>query len=122
MVDHLTSPRSLLRHAGSAGKIGGRLAALAHHMEVAMAAAGVGPDGEDPLRLHRQGLGGALELQLLLLVAPALPGDQRAALAEQRRGELGEGREPADRTRRDRVEALPAGAAGELLRARVDDL
>ena len=91
-------------------------------MQVAVAAAGVGADGEDLLGAHRQGAGGALQLRLLVGVAPPLPGDEHAVLAQQRRGELGERREAADRAGRDRVVGLAARPGRELLRAGVDDL
>ena len=82
-------------------------AALAQHVEVAVAAAGVGPDGEDPLAAPSPGQSAARSSSSSSSSSRrALPGDQGAALAEQRRGELGEGREAADGAGGDRVEGL----------------
>ena len=95
-------------------------ARLADEVEVAVLAAGVGPDGEDLDRVHRQRLGGAVELRLLVGVAAALPGDEDAAGAEERGGELGEGAEAADGAGGDGVVGLAALAAGPVLGAGVD--
>ena len=73
-------------------------------------------------RLHREAVGSAFELELLIRSAPALPGDQHAAFREERRGELRDGRQAADGPRGYRIVSLAPtrrGAASAHASARV---
>ena len=60
------------------------------------------------------------QLRLLLRERGALPGDQHAAVPQQRRGELRQGRRAAHRPGGDRVVGLPALPGGPLLGALAD--
>jgi hypothetical protein len=82
-------------------------------VKVAVLAAGAVADVEHLLGGHRQGPGGAVELSLLVGVSFALPSDEDAARAQQRAGELGQGRKAADGAGGDHVIGLAV-----LLRAR----
>ena len=73
-----------------------------------MLVAGALPHFEHLARLHGGRGQRAFELSLLFRVAAALPGDERAALAQERRGELGEGRQARDRACGDGVVGLAA--------------
>src|SRR5689334_20412691 len=114
--------RALLRHARTAGKLGGGGINLSDQMEVAVLAAGIRANVEDLLGLHRQLLACAGELRLLVGVALALPGYEDSVFLQQGGGELGEGREAADGAGRDDVVGLATLACGQLLGAGVEDL
>src|ERR1044072_9438970 len=74
-------------------------------------------DVEDLLWIHRQGLGRSLELGLLVLVSPSLPGNQDAVVVEQRRRQLGEGREATDSASGHCVVGSAPGGGGRLDRS-----
>ncbi len=89
-------------------------AALAHHVQVAMPGAGVRAHRSDLASFHRQARGGAFQLCLLVRVTAALPGDQNAALGQQRRRQLGQrstGAPPHGPRRRRSSRARPRAAA-----------
>ena len=102
---------------GRRGSRSGVAPRLRDEVQMAVAAAGVGADVADLERLHRQLAGRALELGLLAGVAAALPRDERAAVAQQRRRELGQRRQAADGARGDGVVGLAALAGGQRLGA-----
>ncbi len=78
------------------------------------------PHLEDLPGRHGERLARPFELGFLAGIAAALPGDQAAALAQERRGQLREGGQPRDRPGGDHVVRLAPGAGGVLLRAGVD--
>jgi hypothetical protein len=72
--------------------------------------AGVGPNGADLLERKAKLLRGHGGVALVLLVTTALPGNQHAALAQQRSRVLGEHRERRQRAGGDEVARPEAGA------------
>ena len=114
--------RALLRHSRAARQVRRGGAALSDHVEVAVARARVGAHAAGSRRAPSRGaLAARSSSRLLVGAAPALPGDQHAALDQQRRGELGERREAPDGARgRPRSMSLaPArSAAGSSPRPR----
>ena len=76
--------RALLRHARHGAQGLRRPPDLAGDVEVPVLVPRALPHLEDLPRRHRQELARARELGLLVGVPPSLPGDQRAALAQQR--------------------------------------
>lgn len=78
-------------------------------------------DVEDLLGLHRELVGCAVELLLLVRIAFALPGDEDSAVMQQRGRQLGEGRETSYCSGGCGIVGLAALARRKLLRAGVDD-
>src|SRR6188768_3193869 len=117
----VVAARSLLGHSRTTRQVIRGRAELANQVQVAMFAAGRGPDMADLLGPHRELLSSPGELGLFVGVALALPGNEDAAVLEQWRGELGEGGEAADGAGSHCCVCLASLTSGELLGTGVDD-
>ena len=115
--------RALARHSRPAREAGRRGRNLAHYVQMAVLGGGERLDGQHVAHSHAHLFGRGGARGLLGGVACPLPGDQDAALAQQRRRVLDQQRERAHGPGRDRVVGLPTAAkrgryATQLLRAR----
>ena len=79
---------------------------------MAIPASGVGIGASDRRRGDSEPGGTGFQFELLFPAPPPLPADEDAAGVQERRGELGEGAEPADGAGGDGVIGLTAGGAG----------
>ena len=89
--------RALRRHPGSPRQVARSRTILAEQVDVSVAAAGIRPHSPDFDWIHGQSGRGNLERSLLIRGTRALPRHQVAAVPQQRRGQLRDGRERANR-------------------------
>src|SRR3954453_5018707 len=111
----------LRRHAGAPRQSVRSRSILAEEVDVSIATARIGPHRPHLDRLGGETVGRSRRLRLLGLRAGTLPGRQDAPFAEQRRGELAEGREAADRPGGHQLIGLATLPGGPGLGALADD-
>ena len=110
-----TTQGPLLGHPRAAGKVVGGRPALAHHVQVAVAGARVGAHPSDLHRLHRQARAAARSSSASSSASRRpFQATRTPPSAQQRRRQLGQRREPADRAGGDRVVGLAPASRRRL--------